>query len=164
MLFQWLQRSYSLPGIAKHDISWNSWNFMKFREFSWNFMKFLEFYQNFGFGSSPECQAPQPLLFPKENKGFVKGGGWLKTQNLMNFIRNYEISGNFMIFINSYDFYAFLKISALQRRHAKRTVIPMLFQWLQPPHSPPGTPKTEIPWNSVKFNEILWNFMNFGEI
>ena len=51
-------------------------------------MKFLEFYPNFDFASSLECQAPQPLFFPKENKGFVKGCGWLKTQNFMNFIKN----------------------------------------------------------------------------
>ena len=54
-------------------------------------MKFLIFYQNLGFASSLECQAAQPLLFPKGNQGFVKGCGWLKTQNIMIFIRNHEI-------------------------------------------------------------------------
>ena len=48
-------------------------------------MKFLEFYPNCGFASCLECQAPQPLLFPKENKGFVEGCEWLKTLNFMNF-------------------------------------------------------------------------------
>jgi len=65
-------------------------------------MKFLKFYPNFGFASSLECQALQPLLFPKENKGFVKGCGWLKTQNIMNFIKNHEI------FKNSMKFHKFL--------------------------------------------------------
>ena len=74
---------------------------MKFHEISCNFMKFLEFYLNFGFASSLECQAPQPLLFPKEYKGSVKGCGWLKTQNVMDLIRNYEIIKNFM---NFHDF------------------------------------------------------------
>ena len=54
-------------------------------------MKFLIFSQNLGFASSLECQAAQPLLFPKGNQGFVKGCGWLKTQNIMIFIRNHEI-------------------------------------------------------------------------
>ena len=54
-------------------------------------MKYLIFYQNLGFASSLECQAAQPLLFPKGNQGFVKGCGWLKTQNIMIFIRNHEI-------------------------------------------------------------------------
>ena len=64
-------------------------------------MKFQELsgiLPNFGFASSLECQALQPLLFPKENKGFVKGCGWLKTQNIMIFIRNHEFSRNFMKF------------------------------------------------------------------
>ena len=61
-------------------------------------MKFLEFYPNFGFASSLECQAPQPLLFPKENKGSVKGLGWLETQNSMVFIRIHGNIGNFMEF------------------------------------------------------------------
>ena len=50
-------------------------------------MDLVKFQLNLGFASSLECQAPQPLLFPKENKGFVKGCGWLKTQNIMIFIR-----------------------------------------------------------------------------
>ena len=69
---------------------------MKFREISWNFMKFLKFYPNSGFAGSLECQALQPLLFPKEYQGFVKGCGWLKIQKLMNFIETYENSRIFM--------------------------------------------------------------------
>ena len=61
-------------------------------------MKFLKIYPNFGFAGSLECQALQPLLFPKEYQGFVKGCGWLKTQNIMISIRNYEIISNFMGF------------------------------------------------------------------
>ena len=61
-------------------------------------MKFLEFYPNFGSAGSLECQALQPLLFPKENKGFVKGCGWLKTQNIMDFIKNHEVSKKSMKF------------------------------------------------------------------
>ena len=54
-------------------------------------MKLLIFYSNWGFESSLECQAAQPLLFPKENQGFVKGCGWLTTQNIMISIRNHEV-------------------------------------------------------------------------
>ena len=61
-------------------------------------MKFLNFYLNFGFAGSLECQALQPLLFPKEYQGFVKGCGWLKTQNIMKFIKNHEISEKSMKF------------------------------------------------------------------
>ena len=96
-------------------------------------MKFLIFYTNLGFASSLECQAAQPLLFPKGNQGFVKGCGWVKTQNIMIFIRNHDImklSGNPWNFINFHDFRVFRKISAPQRWQAKNTVFPMLFQWL----------------------------------
>ena len=64
-------------------------------------MRFLEnydFYQNSGFAGSVECQALQLLLFPKEYQGFVKGCGWLKTQKIMNFIKNHENSRNSMEF------------------------------------------------------------------
>ena len=71
---------------------------MKLHEISWNLVKFLNIYSNFGFVSSLECQAAQPLLFPKEYQGFVTGCGWLKTQNIMIFIRNHEILRNFMNF------------------------------------------------------------------
>ena len=53
---------------------------MKYHAFSLNLMKFLKFYRKSGFEGSLECQALQPLLFPKEYEGFVKGCGWLKTQ------------------------------------------------------------------------------------
>ena len=49
-------------------------------------MKFLKFCKNIGFAASLGCQALQPLLFPKEYQGFVKGCGWLKTQKIMIFI------------------------------------------------------------------------------
>ena len=61
-------------------------------------MKFLKFHLKSGFASSLECQALQPLLFPKEYQGFVKGCGWLKTQKIMNFIKNHESSRNHMNF------------------------------------------------------------------
>ena len=58
-------------------------------------MKLLTFYPNLGFASSLECQAAQPLPFPKGNQGFVKGCGWLKTQKSMVCI---EIHWNFETF------------------------------------------------------------------
>ena len=64
-------------------------------------MKFLQFYRNFGFASSLECQAAQPLLFPQGNQGFVKGCGWVKTQIIMFFIRNSE---NIESFIKLHEF------------------------------------------------------------
>ena len=71
---------------------------MKFHEISWNLVKFLKSYPNFGFVSSLECQAAQPLLFPKEYQGFVTGCGWLETQNIMIFIRSHGILRNIMNF------------------------------------------------------------------
>ena len=71
-------------------------------------MKFLKFYENDGFAGSLGCQALQPLLFPKEYQGFVKGCGWLKTQEIMIFIEIDEVSGIFMRFhdnfVNFVDF------------------------------------------------------------
>ena len=61
-------------------------------------MGFLKFYENNGFAGSLGCQALQPLLFPKEYQGFVKGGGWLETQGIMIFVEIHEISGIFMKF------------------------------------------------------------------
>ena len=61
-------------------------------------MKFLKLYKDFGSAGSLGCQALQPLLFPKEYQGFVKGCGWLKTQEIMIFIEIDDISGIFMKF------------------------------------------------------------------
>ena len=161
MLFQWLQRSYALPGTPKHEFSSNFWNFMKLSWMSWIFMKLLIFYSNLGFASSLECQAAQPLLFPKGNQGFVKGCGWLKTQNFMIFIRNYGISGNFMIF---HKFIWILCISqdfgpaALARKKDSNSYA---FSMVAAPSFSPRHPKN---WNFMNFCEISWNFMKIQEI
>ena len=86
---------------------------------------------NFRFFELPGVPGSSTLAFPKENKGFVKGCGWLKIQNVMIFIRFHGISEASWEFINFHDFRSFLKIPALQRWHAKKKVIPMPFQWLQ---------------------------------
>ena len=163
MLFQWLQRSYSLPGTPKHDFL-EIHEALWFFEISCNFMKFLKFYPNFGFAGSLECQALQPLLFPKEYQGFVKGCEWLKTQKSwisLKTIKFAEFSWNFISFITFPQFHQF---SALRRWHAKRTVIPMHFQWLQRSCFLPEHPKicfSWISWNFMKFREISWDSMKF---
>ena len=51
-----------------------------------------------------------------------------------------------------------------QRWHAKKTVIPMLFQWLQRSYSSPGTPKSHCHQNigfRLKFGRFI---MKFAEI
>ena len=139
------------PGHPKTWFSLKFMKFLKYHEISWNFIEFLEFHRNFGFGSSRECQAPQPLLFPKENKGFVKGCGWLKTQNSMKFIRNYEKFRNFMIFHN---FQWLLCISqdfgpaALARKKDSNSYA---FSMVAAPSFFPGHPKI---WHFIQFREI----------
>ena len=71
---------------------------MKFHEISRDVVEFLQIDPNFGFVSSLECQAAQPLLFVMEYQGFVTVSGGLKTQNIMIFIRNDGFLGNFMNF------------------------------------------------------------------
>ena len=71
-------------------------------------MKFLNFYKNISFAGSLGCQALQPLLFPKEYQGFVKGCGWLKTQEIMIFMEIHGISG---IFTNFHKFHEISPIS-----------------------------------------------------
>ena len=69
-------------------------------------------------------------------------------------------------FLRFNEFHRICKKSTLWRRHAKRQVIPMLFQWLQPSYSLPGAPKHEFPWiiwEFMKFHEISWSFMKFLE-
>ena len=71
-------------------------------------MGFLRFYQNSGFAGSLGCQALQPLLFLKEYQGFVKGCGWLKTQEI---IISIEIHGNSGIFTKFHKFHQISPIS-----------------------------------------------------
>ena len=164
MLFQWLQRSYSLPGIPKHDfleIHENSWNLMEFHETSWSSWNFT---QILVLGAPRSARLLNPCFFLRKIKvSWRVADGWKPKipWNLWQIMKFPEAS---WFFINSRDFYAFLKISALQRWHAKRTVIPMLFQWLRPPHSSPDTPKSKISWNFVKIGKTSWNFMKFSEI
>ena len=164
MLFQWLQRSYSLPGTPKQiflEFHGILWNFVDFHEI---FIKILKYYPNSGFAGSLECQALQPLLFPKEYQGFVKGCGWLKTQKTWISFKIMKLPEIPWTFINSYDFLAFHQFSALRRWHAKRTVIPMGFQWLQRAHSSPGTPKSDFVMKIFNSDQNNGGFMKFGEI
>ena len=119
MLFQGLRWSNSLPDTQKHEFLWNSWYFMKLLEIPLVFMKFGEIGRISGFSRFLGCQAPQTLLFPKENIGSVKCCGWLKTQDFMIFHRFYEISEISLKSINPHNFLPFHKISAPQRCHAK---------------------------------------------
>ena len=161
MLFQWLQRSYSLPGTPKQDFSWISWNFMKFREISWDFMKFLKFYPNSGFAGSLECQALQPLLFPKEYQGFVKGCGWLRTQKLMIFINNHWTSGIFMKFHKFPPISPVFGPAVLARKkdsnsYAFSMVAALMF--------PPRAPQNMFSWKYWFQTKILGIFMKICEI
>ena len=164
MLFQWLQRSYSLAGSPKHDFSWNLWNTIKS---TWNVMQFHEFYdiyQNFGLASSPECQAAQPLLFLRKIKvSWRVADGWKHKISWfsLEIMKFQEVS---WIFINPNDFHAFRKISAPQRWYAKTTVIPMLFQWLQCSYSCPGTPKSHFLSKYWFQTKCLGIFMKFADI
>ena len=120
-------------------------------------MKFLKFYKIIGFAGSLGCQALQPLLFRKEYQGFVKGCGWLKTQEIMIFMEIHEISGIFMKF---HKFHEISRISpglgpaALARRNDSNSYG---FQWLQRAHSSPGTPKCDLSWN-ICFEVTFWGF------
>ena len=58
----------------------------------------------------------------------------------------------------------FHKISALQRRHAKKAMIPMLFQWLERSYSSPGTPKSVFLENIGFKPQFFGIFMKFSEI
>ena len=127
-------------------------------------MEFQKFHQNFIFAGSLECQALQPLLFPREFQGFVKGCGWLKTQNIMILIKNDGFSEIPWDFIKSHDFRAFREISAPQLWHAKKTVIPIIFQWLQCSYSSPGTPKSDFLWKYWFQTKIPGIFMKFAGI
>ena len=89
--------------------SWNLSIFMEFHEISWNLVQIVEIDPNFGFVSSLECQAAQPLLFPKEYQGLVTVSGRLKTQNIMVFIRNHEF------ITKSMQFHEFPKFSCISQ-------------------------------------------------
>ena len=120
-------------------------------------MQFLKFPQNFGFGAPLECQAAQTLLFPKENKGFVKGCGWLKTQNIMNFIKNHENSKNSMKF---HKFLSFPGISPVfgpaalaRKKDSNSYAFPMVAALMFPPRAP----------QNMFFLKILVSNQNFGD-
>ena len=68
------------------------------------------------------------------------------------------------ISMNSIDFHVFHKISAPQRWNAKRTVIPMLFQWFQCSYSCPRTPKSDFLWKYWFQTKMLGISMRFTEI
>ena len=92
------------PGHSKTRFSWILWKSMKIHEISWHIMKFLIFYRNSGFAGSLGCQALQTLLFPKEYQGFVKGCGWLKTQEIIISLKSMkflEFSWNFIEFMEN---------------------------------------------------------------
>ena len=79
-------------------------------------------------------------------------------------LKNMKFSTIAWNFIKSYNFLAFHQFSALRRWHAKRTVIPMVFQWLQRAHSSPGTPKSDFSWKYWILTKMMGNLMKFGEI
>ena len=164
MLFHWLQRSYSLPGTPKHYFPWNSSNFMTFPQIPWSLMKFQKFHQHVSFVRSLGCQAAQPLLFPKEFKGFVKGCGWLKTENIINFIRNHEIIRNSMHFHKIHWFSCISQDfgpAALERKKDSNSnafpMVPVLI--FLPAHSKIWFPmEILVPnQNFGYFHEIYWN-------
>ena len=120
-------------------------------------MKFLKLHPNFGFAGSLECQALQPLLFPKEYQGFVKGCGWLKTQKIMNFVKNHQNSGIFMKFHN---FHNFSPISAVfgpaalaRKKDSNSYAFPMVAAFMFAPRAP----------QNLFFLQILVSNQNFGD-
>ena len=66
--------------------------------------------------------------------------------------------------MTSQDFLQFHPIPTLQRRHAKRAVTPMLFPWLQRPHSCPRTPESDFQCKYWFQTKILSISMEFTEI
>ena len=164
MLFQWLQRSYSLPSTPKHD-------FLEIHEFLCNFLKFHEISRNFwNFTQIPVLRTPwsarlfNPCFSPRNIKvSWRVADGWKHkipwvSLKIMKF---QKVPWNF---INSYISSSFHHFSALRRWHAKRTVIPMVSQWLQRAHSSPGTPKSDFSWKYWILTKIMGNFMEIGEI
>ena len=103
-------------------------------------MKFLEICKNIGFAASLGCQALQPLLFPKEYQGFVKGCGWLKTQKIVISIKNHQISEIFMKF---HKFHKFPPISQVfgpaalaRKKDSNSYAFSMVAALMFPPRAP----------------------------
>jgi len=164
MLFQGLRCSYSLPGTQKHYFPWKSWILMKLIEISPNSMKFRGVWWISGLLRFLGCQAPQPLLFPKENKGFVKGCGWLKIR--IPIISN-RIHGMSEIFMEMQKVPLFSSISqhcgpaALARKnnsnsYAFSMVVALIFL--------PGHPKIWFFMKNWIRTKIMGDFMKFEEI
>ena len=164
MLFQWLQRSYSLPGTPKQ-------NFLEFHEILWNFVKFHGISWNFwNFTQIPVLRAPwsarlfNPCFFLRKIKvSWRVADGWKHKKSWIS-LKIMKVPEVPWIFINSYNFLAFHQFSALRRWHAKRTVIPMLFQWLQRSCFLPGHPKICFSWKYWFQTKILGIFMTICEI
>ena len=164
MLFQWLQRSYSLPGTPKQD-------FLEFHEILWNFVKFHGISWDFcNFTQIPVLRAPwsarlfNPCFFLRNIKvSWRVADGWEHKNSWfsLKIIEFPKFSWNFINFINFHQFHQF---SALRRWHAKRTVIPMVFQWLQRAHSSPGTPKSDFSWKYWFQTNFLGIYMKLCEI
>ena len=120
-------------------------------------MKFLKLHPNSGFAGSLECQALQPLLFPKEYQCFLKGCGWPKTQKIMNFMENHKL---FEIFMKSYKFHDFLPISPVfspaalaRKKDSNSYTFSMVAALMFPPRAP----------QNLFFLKIFASEQNFGD-
>ena len=165
MLFQWLQRSYSLPRTPKHhflEIHQILLNFLKFHKIPWSFWNFTQISVLCGPWSArlfnPCFSLRKIKVSWRVADGWKHKMSWISLQ-IMKFPR---ILWNF---IQSYNFLAFHEFSALRRWHAKTTVIPIVFQWLQRAHSSPGTPESDFPWKYwilTKKWGISWNLVRLS--
>ena len=136
-------------------------NFLKFDGILWNFWNFTQI---------PVLRAPwsarlfNPCFFLRNIKvSWRVADGWEHKNSWfsLKIIEFPEISWNFINFINFPQFHQF---SALRCWHAKRTVIPMPFQWLQRSCFLPGHPKICFSWKYWFQTKILGIFMKFYEI
>ena len=146
-------------------------NFLEISEIPWNFHKFHDFLRNFWhFTQIWVLRAPwsarllNPCFFLRNIKvSWRVADGW-KHKKWWISLKITKVPEVPWIIINSYDSLAFHQFSALRRWHAKRTVIPMVFQWLQRAHSSPGTPKSDFSSKCWILTKIMGNFMKFCEI
>ena len=139
-----------------------SLSFLKFHENSWNFWNLTKI---------SDLRAPwgarlfKPCYFLRNIKvSWWVADGWKHKHSRfsLNFIKVLKFPRNF---IKSLKFLQFHQFSALRRWHAKRTVIPMVLQWLQRSCVLPGHPKTCFSWKHWFQTNILgfsWNFVKFA--
>ena len=133
------------------EISWNLHNFHEISRNSWHFTQIWVLWAPWS------ARLLNPCFFLREIKvSWRVADGWKHKISWFS-LEIMKLSQNPWNFINFHDFRVFRKISPPQRWQAKKTVIPMLFQWLQCSHSSPGTPESVFHEN-ICSEPIFWGF------